>query len=744
MATSNQVSDSSNIDQFLNFMEQTVEESTFDPKSLTKPFNPDDLYEKRFDYSIYDDMLKDDQVSVLSKIKKDLILGATWSIEPSTEDQNEYCEALTSVLRHDIENETFEESLEQILTASDYGFSLTEKVFKKLNDGFITLKSLKTRHPATFNIYTDRYGNVEKLIQLASVGGELVIDPAIMIHYINNPKFQNPYGQSDLRPAYAAYFIKQNILRYYAIFLEKAASPIPIAKYDQNIPSGQIDKLFNIIQRFQVKTAIVVPKAVDIDFIHAGQNGDFYKMAIDLFNMFIGRALFVPDLAGFQGSETSGGSYSLGENQIGIFLKHIARRKEKLQSIVNQHIIRPICIANYGVMDQYPYFRLSDPKEETTSDFAKIWIEAQRSKIYVPSEDEVNHFRSLIKFPEGDVDLYDAPQEIPAQVQVPGAPFVGEPEISEPQITDDIAQNEEDGPIESDKPDINEDDIKPVKAPTPFAMNRTDFKAIETMLDRNENRTEAKVKTVVKEIMADVITQISKRKIIENQKVNALEGFKVKRLVELGRIIKNQLLETYNESAEMAEAELIKTNKINSKKFARTPLPDERYLALILNEIDAFQTDFEASFIKKVRQQLNRAIRDGVPASEIYDFLEEDIVDELLRNVTTFNRTKSTDVFNRGRIGYFTNSGIVQGYQYTAVLDNVTTEICRGLGTGGENGAGKFFKAGTEPIPPMHFNCRSLLIPVTIYEEFEADTKVGNKDIDKFIEENIGKGFSRR
>lgn len=39
-------------------------------------------------------------------------------------------------------------------------------------------------------------------------------------------------------------------------------------------------------------------------------------------------------------------------------------------------------------------------------------------------------------------------------------------------------------------------------------------------------------------------------------------------------------------------------------------------------------------------------------------------------------------------------------------------------------------------------NCRSVLVPITKYEEFTADTKVGKEDIDKFIEENKGKGFA--
>lgn len=40
-------------------------------------------------------------------------------------------------------------------------------------------------------------------------------------------------------------------------------------------------------------------------------------------------------------------------------------------------------------------------------------------------------------------------------------------------------------------------------------------------------------------------------------------------------------------------------------------------------------------------------------------------------------------------------------------------------------------------------NCRSVLIPITKYEEFEPSETVGKTDIQDFIEENKGDGFSK-
>lgn len=41
-------------------------------------------------------------------------------------------------------------------------------------------------------------------------------------------------------------------------------------------------------------------------------------------------------------------------------------------------------------------------------------------------------------------------------------------------------------------------------------------------------------------------------------------------------------------------------------------------------------------------------------------------------------------------------------------------------------------------------NCRSVLIPITKYEEYEADTHVGKTPINEFIDEKKGKGFATK
>jgi hypothetical protein len=41
-------------------------------------------------------------------------------------------------------------------------------------------------------------------------------------------------------------------------------------------------------------------------------------------------------------------------------------------------------------------------------------------------------------------------------------------------------------------------------------------------------------------------------------------------------------------------------------------------------------------------------------------------------------------------------------------------------------------------------NCRSILIPITIFEEFTPTDKIGSRSVDQFIDDEKGKGFPKQ
>jgi SPP1 gp7 family putative phage head morphogenesis protein len=739
-------------DLFYGTAEKTVAVSAWHRQSQLRPYNPDDLVQKAGDYSIYEDMVNDDQINVCLQLKKDLVLAGGWDIECKEDELQPIKDDLDKALREDL-SVGFEEMLEEMLTAYEFGFSLTEKIFQTREDGSLILKALKTRHPATWLIHTDEKGNIEKYEQRGQKE-TLNVDPKALIHYVNNRKFQNPYGTSDLRAAYNAWFVKRQIIRFYAIFQEKAAGPMPVAKYPNGTPQRAVDELHAAIKSFQAKTALTIPKEVELEWLEAKSNGEVYVKGINLFNMFIGRALLIPDLLGFQGGETSGGSYSLGKDQMMVLFKHVQKRRDTLERLVNTHIIRPIVVYNWGFVDKFPKWKLRPIKDEDLVELAKGWLEAVKGKAFTPTPEEINHFRRIMKFPEGEVVQ-------PGIDPATGLPLPPPDPNADPNAPEGTTPPEGDGtPPKGGKPVAGKPPApasgaapapgaKAPAAPAPAAaapkksfskalysdlpgeyQRKVDFTAAEAHFESGKNKIMAEAEPVVKKIFQDLFDQIERKGILKNQNAEKMDSLSLKNLKDLKLILKKNLRDAHTDGKRMGERELFKTNY-------RSPLPDDKFLEILESENFQYVGDWAYSVTKKVRQILLAAIKDGKPLSSVIDMLEADGMTEALTSLERYARTKLTEVTNRGRLEFFNESGVIAGYQYAAVLDDRTSAICEGL-------HGKFFKAGTEPVPPMHFNCRSLLIPITKYEEFTPDEKVGKTPIETFIEENKGDGFATK
>lgn len=707
--------------EFLNMSEATYFKSPYVEDSYRTPYNPDDLYQKTFDYKTYEKMTNDDQVNVCLRLKKDLILGEGATIKNMDDNQDEIVKDIEKALFEDYEG-NFVDDLEEILTAYDFGFSITEKIFKVREKGMAGLKALKTRHPNSWLIYQDDQGNITKFEQ-KTVAGSIDVNPKSLIHFVNDKKFQNPYGTSDLRAAFNAWVAKTHVVKYFSIYLEKAASPIPVGKYDKNAPSGFSDTLLNILKRFQTKTAIAIPKDVEVDFLEARTNGEAYHKAIHLFNMIIGRSLFVPDLVGFTGSETGGGSLSLGKEQMNLFFMHIIRRRNSLEDVVNREIIRPLINYNWGFIEKPPVFKFKPLDDMKAVELAKVWLDAVKGNAYQANEEEINYFRKLVKFPEGDVIFKQSPMPL----QSNGKP---NPEPPDNEEMDD--EQEEESPEEEAK-EREADKRMFAKAydQTPGDYHRkVDFKAIKNKLEDYDKSLMNETLPVVNKMMLDLKDQIEKKKIVQNQNVDRIDSLSLKYKKELKQIIKNSFTQIYKDGIAMAKAEVTKSE-------FKKPLAQDKFLEVIDQEVFDFIGDYEYTILKKVRVELIAAVKDGRPLSSVLGILDDELVKLSDVALERYARTKHTEVFNNARVEYFDSTGVVTGYQYSAILDDRTSEICSGL-------HGKFFKAGTEPIPPMHFNCRSTLIPITKYEEFKPTESIRGQTPEKFIEENKGGGFSTK
>ncbi len=101
------------------------------------------------------------------------------------------------------------------------------------------------------------------------------------------------------------------------------------------------------------------------------------------------------------------------------------------------------------------------------------------------------------------------------------------------------------------------------------------------------------------------------------------------------------------------------------------------------------------------------------------------------RNATAITRTAVNAIANQAKREFFkANADVFEEELYVATLDARTTAICKSLD-------GQTFPIGEGPIPPLHFNCRSLRVASI---DGEA---IGSRPMRQFTEQQLAREYSR-
>ena len=113
----------------------------------------------------------------------------------------------------------------------------------------------------------------------------------------------------------------------------------------------------------------------------------------------IARSMLVPDLLGYSGSETGGGSYSLGQSQFEMFYSNLEQIRIDLTRIINKEIIYPLVAWNFG--NKYKAelkFEKVDPEQKRIS--MELWLKAVSTGKVPVTDQHINWFLNNVEAPE--------------------------------------------------------------------------------------------------------------------------------------------------------------------------------------------------------------------------------------------------------------------------------------------------------------------------------------------------------
>jgi SPP1 gp7 family putative phage head morphogenesis protein len=659
-----------------------------------REYNPSDLVSRK-GLTIYDKMRRDDQIKAAMSFKKHSILAGGWDIvSPEMAPEKWKPAELVEKRLKKIEG-GFENTLLQLLTALDYGYSITERVWKDDNGAY--LAALKTRAPHQMEFISDVFGNVTGLEQNAR---PLPMDKFVLYSYAT--EFSNHYGTSDLEAAYRAWWTKDNAYKWMAMLLERMGIPPIFALYNADDYKGdQLSKLKTIMLRMQAATTGIIPRG-DKDSMElwspelAGQVSTVFIPAMDMFNRDIARAILMPGLLGATPDDAEG-SYARAQVHFDVFMLVIEHVRRELQELVNAQIVAQIVAVEVGPLEEPPRFEFRPLTDDVRIDLMESWGKMVDADIVKRQGEDEKHIRKQLKFPEREAkdEDFDEPEPAPP----------GEGGVADDQIPSGAGGNPGKGKV------------KRLAAPTRSAH----FEQVARRLDALEAQSKDKLKGVLAALRDVFIADLPKKPTAA--KINDLKmpGS------PLEDSIASMLLAAFGQGRKDVRTEV---NPKPNAKPAMTPKAAIRYLrekALWVKGIT------EEQLLKDAKAVLLQSLHNGEGTAETVHKLQdvwlpylgdESIIEDELQltapRLETIVRTNTTDAYNNGRLVEMRDpdlEGFIHGVEYSAIIDERTTELCQHLDR-------KIFRIDDVDIdrftPPNHYNCRSILVPIMVDEPIDV------------------------
>lgn len=675
-------------------------------------YNPDDLLGRK-SYDVYKKMMRDDQVKSVMRFKQYAVISRGWyfNVEASTDEKKQVqsrdmADFFGFVIRN-IKG-SFLTQMIGVLSALENGFSVTEKVYApvKFNQKVMWgIKDLKLRPADTFNggFITDSHGNVLEVKQWQGAESTtLPIDK--IIHFVHQPDIDAQYGESDLRACYRNYWSKDIAIKFHNVWLERLAGGFIYAKQKGQLDNTQKTNLQNVLKNITSRMGAIIPDSLVELASFDPLNTDAYEKAIAMHDKGISKSILVPNLLGLS-EQGSTGSYSQSKIQMEVFFWILDAIATQLAEILNEQVFRQLALWNYGTED-FPWFTFEPISDVKKAEIAKIWNELVKGGAVTKSDTDETYIRNLVGFPEKKEEIEEEPAEI---------------------ISPEEPDNEE--WIEA-QPKEKGDFVRKQFAQKPW-LRRVDFAKIEQALDDQDSKFEKEMADILAQAKVSLDSQVIKiggERSFGNVKPKEVEDVAIPSAIlsRLRKTIRANLQETLNENYEQAKKELpVKPHKIIGPGMDKTQA--ERFLASKAMKITSVTNN---DVLKAVQQVLENSIKYDKTLKETLQAMSSDTalvsmlpeVDAAGRAINipvrleNIARTNTSDAMNQARQSLFGGpdmKGFVLSYEYSAILDDRVTEVCEAL-----NGLIRKDWAGR--TPPNHFMCRSLLVPVTIIDEWDG------------------------
>lgn len=689
----------------------------------------------------YDKMKRSDpKAKMLLSAAKNPIKAANWVVDPGDEsdDQIKIAELISHILFDDM-TKTWTETLTEILTMYEHGYSLFEPIDKivighKKFGNYNGLKLLAFRSQRTIERWNLDHVTGELLSVDQYAYGDLsrlvTIPVEQLLLFSLEQEGDNYEGISWLRPCVGAYKRKDHHLKQEAIGMSKYAIPTPVL----TIPKGKENSpeyatAVAILKKYATheQQFITIPVGWEMTFMQNEFHPDRIRASINAENVEMVHAF----LANFlELGNTGTGSYSLSFDLSDFFLGAIEHVAKQIAEKFNRFVIPRLVNLNFGPQEVYPKLRCSGITDKAGKEFAEVVKMMVDGKVIIPDDKLEEDIRKRYNLPEKSEDGQRELQNDPAKPN----------DANKDQKAGQGANKKDEnipGNVEDDANDNNQlsEKTHALKLSEPKSQIKADR---EVLIEFMQGKLNEISDNMIQKIMARY------RGLGAKQKLSAIKDLPISGQSDYQKETLELLASFANKAIEQARKEVPKKKNVRLTEsvprgtlalaeFEKLPLDIQKRLRAQSQLLIGSQiTDLQKGIFFRYQSSAESTDSESLVES---DLKEVGVKFVLSGAVETGASNIVASVVNDARNAFFLDDEVSEDIEsFTFVNGDPISPICQDL-------AGTVFAKDDPNIdrywPPLHHNCKSYIVPNLKGKKnpdiTEGGFKPSKSSLDKFV-----------
>lgn len=687
-------------------------------------------------------MMKDAQVKSVTEMLKESVLSAGWDIHYDWELDKPLGKLMVSYLYEAFNriNEQpwsaggIDDLIEKWMDALWYKKGVTELVYAHDTvQEYIFVKKAKQLPPESIRLPCDHLGNLLAIEQYPYnieteyfETGKLVregispvnLDMDKVLLWVNGDDYTQFKGKSELDSIYKYWFLKDFILKFWSMFVERFGAPLLIAFVKAKNMKSARDGLKNII----TETSFTLEKDDKMEIVEPKKEGEAFKMMISYCDNEITKGMLMPTSVF---GDVEGGSKSLGELHFKFFEYRVEFIQRKLQNLTRA-LIKKMIDLNFPNVKHYPVFTFKPISATQRRLIAQTFDLLIKNALVHPLEPWV---RKALQLPEISQEFLDDLDFAWKAKMTAGSQSIIETPTPVADVTRTEAQTpqREPRPVEEGK-EFAEEQTARVKA----QLDDADGKLARFLVPLVQGSIEKFIEQVAKKLEADDSIKFAKSPPwLKNLKFNmsGLEGGLLDMYDEL-LVDVTMADNTYLTGLGMESAFDVQT-RTGAFKWIDQRIGNIRSGLIKYGSANA--RELELRILEDTKAIVLEGLDEGLRGRDITKNLEGTLLGNRYNaaQLQTVVRTNTTAIVNQGKKAFArANVPFVKGMQFLAIVDDNTTEICL-------QRDGKVFAIDDPQLdantPPLHYSCRSILDYIT-----EGSPVFSPKGITEEVPEGFG------